>query len=409
MYESGLGMQFRETTAALRARGVRIDIADAEPAATPPDLVHLFDAPDHHTALRSFMRARALDKLAKKRVPIVSNPIYWNSDRFYDEGLPEADPPTGDGAELEQMLRDSRRHAERAAQRVFFRNAAVLIAMSPSERDLLVRDFDVARERICLATDGIAPVFAGASPDAFTQAYGVQDFVLCAARIEIRKNQWGLVRALREEPLTLVFAGATLSGEYLARCQAEADGGRATMLFLPSLGKELLASAYAAARVHALASWADCAPFTPLEAAVAGCGIAMSRETGARDYFGDEAHYFDPARLDEMRDAVRAAMETPPPDGLRERLQRECTWDRCAEQTLDAYERAKELGNPDADDGYREDMEEALIAMSEYAQLQEKARAQLWREKSLLAQERDAYANGRMMRTLRQLQELGKR
>jgi glycosyltransferase involved in cell wall biosynthesis len=408
MYESGLGMQFRKTTGALRARGVRIDIADAEPATTAPDIIHLFDAPDHHTALRSLMRARAAAKLGTKPVPIVSNPIYCNSDRFYDEGLPEADPPTGEGAELEQMLRDTRRHAERAAQRVLFRNAAVLIAMSESEAELLVRDFGVERERICLATDGIAPEFANATPDAFTNKYGIREFVLCAARIEIRKNQWGLIRALRDEPITLVFAGETLAQDYRARCERAAEGGHARVVFLPSLGTAMLASAYAAARAHALASWADCAPFTPLEAAVAGCGIAMSRESGARDYFKDTAQYFDPARLDEIKSAVGAAMETRTSDTLRERLAQECTWERCAEQTCEAYQRAQQLGNPDSDAGYRDDVEAALDAMSEYAQLQEKARAQLWREKVLLAQERDAYANGRMMKALKRLQTSNK-
>lgn len=398
---SGLGMQFRETCRALRAQGEHITLA-TETSLVTPNIVHLFDAPDIFFALHSFAQARA------HHAPIVVNPIYWNSDRFYAEGLPQADPPQGAGAELEQQLRDALRHAERAAQRVLFRHATALIAMSPSEKELLARDFEVPRERICIATDGIDARFASATPNAFVEKYGVRDFVLCAARVEIRKNQWNLVRALREENVTLVFAGETLAPSYRALCEHAARGGRVRVLFLDALDTEMLASAYAAARVHTLASWHDCAPFTPLEAAVARCSIAMSTESGARDYFQNDAHYFDPAHLDEIRNAVRAAMDTRPAPTLRERLLRDCTWTRCAEQTRAAYTHAQQLNNPFDADTYATDLENALRAFAGYARLQEYARAELWRENSALAQQRDAYANGRVMRVLNQLNHIVK-
>lgn len=395
---SGLGAQFRETIAALAAQGVQIAVAPEKTVSCSPDLVHLFDAPDIFTCLASFLDARVLDK------PIVVNPIYWNSERFYAEGLPQADPPQGDAAELEQGLRDAFQRAERAIQRVVFRHTAVLIAMSPGERDLLAHDFEIDPARICVAMDGINPLFASATADAFVKQYGVRDFVFCAARLEIRKNQWALLRALRDEDLTLVLAGETLAPAYQARCEHAAQGGRARVLFLPSLDAVMLASAYAAARVHALASWYDCAPFTPLEAAAAGCAIAMSNASGARDYFKDEAHYFDPADLDGIRTAVRAALDAPPSSALRERLVRECTWANCAEQTRAAYARAQRLGNPRDEGTYHADLEHALAALARYARVQEEARGELWREKSEIAAARDAYANGRVMRIVNRLQ-----
>lgn len=395
---SGLGAQFRETCAALTAQGVEITLNSEKIAACTPDVAHLFDAPDIFTSLASFLAARTLGK------PIVVNPIYWNADRFYAEGLPQADPPQEDGAHLEQELRDAMRDAERAVQRVVFRHVAVLIAMSKGEAELLVHDFAIDRERICVAKNGINARFANTTADAFVKQYGVRDFVFCAARIEIRKNQWALVRALRDENVALICAGETLAPAYRELCERAAQGGRARVIFLPSLDTEMLGSAYAAARVHALASWYDCAPFTPLEAAVANCAIAMSSASGARDYFRDEAHYFDPADLEGIRGAVRAALDTSPPPALRERLLRECTWTRCAEQTRDAYARAQELDNPGDDGTYQADLEQALGALVSYARLQEEARAELWREKTDLAAARDAYANGRVMRMLNRLQ-----
>ena len=396
---SGLGYQFRETTAALAAQGVSITLAQ-DANTTRQDVIHLFDAPDIFTNLQSFVRARAL------AAPIVVNPIYWNPDRFYKEGLLQADPPQGASAELEQQLRDARQNAERAIQRVVFRHSAVLIAMSPSEANLLERDFGVDRERICLATDGVNSMFANAKPDAFVAKYGARDFVFCAARIEIRKNQLSLVRALRDESVTLVFAGEALAPSYRALCETAAQGGRLRVLFLPALAPDELASAYTAARVHALASWCDCAPFTPLEAVLANCSLAMSSESGARDYLENDAHYFDPADLRGIRDAVRAALDTPPSNTLRERLLQNCTWTRCAEQTRDTYNHALALKNLADDATYHADLEQALAAMSDYARLEEESHAALWREKAETANTLYAYANGRLMKTLNALRQI---
>lgn len=402
-HDSGLGEQFRQTTAALTAQNVHITRSSEIAPAPKFDLIHLFDAPDLFTALQSFVRARTFN------APIVVSPNYWNPTRFYEEGLAQADPPQGRSAELEIELRAAWRHAEHAAQRVLFRHAAGLIALSPSEATQLTRDFDVTSVRVILACNGVNPLFANATPDAFEKMYGLRDFVFCAARIEIRKNQWNLIRALREELLTLVFAGETLAPGYRTRCEREAQGGRARVIFLPPLDPEMLASAYAAARVHALASWHDCVALTPLEAAVAGCSIALSQEAGARDYLQTDAHYFDPANRKEIRNAVCASMNTPASPKLRERILNDYTWTRAAEQTRAAYEHALTLGNPTDTASYRADLENALAAFADYARLQDHARAELWREKMELTRVRDAYAQGRVMRLLNQLANLTSR
>lgn len=394
---SGLGVQFRETATALESLGVAVEVA--APAAAPrakPDVAHLLDAPDVYAATASLMRARALG------LPIVISPVYWDPDRFYAQGLPEADPPQGPGAAMEQERREAARAVERAAQVLLFRRAAVLLAQSPGEAALLQRDFAIPPERISIAPPGVRAEFWNATSDAFHAAYGLRDFVFCAARVEIRKNQLTLVRALRQEPLTLVFAGETLAPGYQQLCVETAAGGRARVVFLPSLDPALLASAYAAARVHALASWYDCVALTPLEAAAGGCAIALSSECGARDYLLDDAFYFEPGDPAAAREAVHAALNTPPPDSLRARLADACTWARTGEQTRAAYAQAQRLGNPD-ETGYAADLEQLTAALACLARLQEQAHAALWREKTELGEMVRGYASGRVMRLLNAL------
>lgn len=397
---SGLGELYRLTTDALRALGVEIVLADAAPAMLKPDLVHLFDAPDIFTALPSLIRAHAYG------APICITPIYWNTERFYREGLPQADPPQGPHAAAEHDLRNAYERAERAAQRALFTHAATLNPSSDAETALLRRDFDIAPERTMTAWSGVKPLFATATADLFAEKYGLRDFVLCAARFEIRKNQLALVRALRDEPLTLVFAGGTLAPGYRALCEQIASGGRVKLIFLPFLPPEELASAGAAARVHALMSWYDCAPQAVLEAAVTRCRIVVTTESGIRDYLNPDAEVCDPADNDAIRRAVLTAMETARTDTLREHILQNYSWERSGEQTLAAYQRALDLGNPTDNAQQTAALAGALATMAELAGLQEQARARLWQEKESLARVVDGYANGRVMRALNALRRI---
>ena len=401
-HASGLGEHFRLTAEALRARGVEIVLASAQSDDFKPDLVHLFDTPDIFAALPNLFRAR------KYGVPIFITPIYWNTKRFYREGLPQADPPQGAHAETEQKTREAFQCAEYAAQRALFLHAAMLNTSSNAESQLLARDFGIAPERAMVAWSGVKPLFADATAALFAQKYNLRDFVLCAARFEIRKNQLALVRALRDEPLTLVFVGGTLAPGYRTLCEQYAQGGRVRLVFLPFLPPDELASAGAAARVHTLMSWYDCAPQAVLEAAVTRCHIVVTTESGIRDYLNDDAQFCDPADVGAIQNAILTAMSSARTDALRKHILQNFSWARSGEQTLAAYHQALALGNPNNAAQQAEALEQALAAMAEFAGLQEQARAQLWQEKETLARIVKDYANGRVMRALNRLQRITK-
>jgi hypothetical protein len=170
--------------------------------------------------------------------------------------------------------------------------------------------------------------------------------------------------------------------------------------FLPALAPEELASAYAAAKVHALVSWYDCAPNSALEAAAAGCNIVLTTESGAHDYFHKAAWYCDPGDLKAMRDAVRAALNAPRQPELRASVIAAHTWENAARLTREAYERALSLEPRLADENFHHDLEKATTALAQLLPLVEKSRAALWQEKSELAQTVVGYRNGRVMRLL---------
>ena len=51
------------------------------------------------------------------------------------------------------------------------------------------------------------PIYEKIPADQFTQRYGFKDFILCVGRIEPRKNQLNIIRALRGIKSDIVFIG----------------------------------------------------------------------------------------------------------------------------------------------------------------------------------------------------------
>ncbi|MGI5865864.1 MAG: glycosyltransferase, partial [Myxococcales bacterium] len=164
-------------------------------------------------------------------------------------------------------------------------------------------------------------------------------YVLCAGRIEPRKNQLALVEALADfhTPLVLVGDPGPMHGAYFRRLQRAA--GPLTVL-LPAHPREELFSLYAGAEAHVAPAWYETPGLVSLEAAAAGARVVTTDRGSTREYFGKEAFYLDPGDKRSIREAVEKALAAPKTEALRDRVLREFTWRRAAEQTLDAYERA---------------------------------------------------------------------
>ena len=181
--------------------------------------------------------------------------------------------------------------------------------------------------------------FGNTSPDWFASTYGIKDFVLCVGRIEARKNQAMLLYSLRECNVPVVFIGQAGEPDYEQLCRALAPRGT---LFINQLNRNELASAYAAARVCVLASWAEGASLSNLEAAAARCPLVVSNRASEFEYFGDGVRYCNPANWRSIAEAVINAMasfdaEKGKREELRNRLMSTCTWEAAAGATVSAY------------------------------------------------------------------------
>ncbi len=226
-------------------------------------------------------------------------------------------------------------------------------AVSNREIQMLAQISRASSIPFSITSHGVnAELLHAASIDLFHSRFGLRDFILCVGAIDRRKNQLTLIEALKGDDLPLVLIGPSFEPDYLAACK-KAGGDWVT--FTDRLPSELVASAYQAASVHVLPSFAEGAALANLEAAVAGCPMVVSNRSSEFEYFGERPYYCTPNDPGSIREAVLLARKSGRTDerwaALRKHVEDHFTWKKTAEQTLAVYERvlAKKSKAPSTD------------------------------------------------------------
>ncbi len=214
----------------------------------------------------------------------------------------------------------------------------LLFPNSQTEAEQLTRFFCVPKEKIFIVPNGVDPKFQDATPDLFIDAYGLKDFILCIGRIEPRKNQLNMIRALKGSRVPLVFIGDFVREyrSYYEACRWEAGDNVYFLGALPH-DSELLASAYAACNTFLLASWLETPGLAALEAALAGAKVVITDQGATREYFQDHVTYVTPDRLDQIRRRALEAFEKPKDVRLQEHIRQNYLWKHVARKTLEGY------------------------------------------------------------------------
>ncbi|WP_239448933.1 glycosyltransferase family 4 protein [Mediterranea sp. An20] len=166
-----------------------------------------------------------------------------------------------------------------------------------------------------------------------------RDCILCVSRIEGRKNQLNIIRAVKGLPYKFVFVGKAGANfkKYYEECKNEATNN---MFFLGQIDHEKLPQLYKLAKVHILASWMETPGLSSLEAAIMRTNIVVTKKGDTEDYFGEYAFYCEPDDLTSIRNSIIQAFKSPFRYELLEKIRMKYKWEDTALATLQGYKLA---------------------------------------------------------------------
>lgn len=165
-----------------------------------------------------------------------------------------------------------------------------------------------------------------------------RDHVLCVGRIEGRKNQLNLIKALSNTGLQLTIIGkpSPNHSSYYNECRKLASLTK-NIHFIEHIDHTQLVSIYKAAKVHVLPSWFETTGLSSLEAGAMNCNLVVTKKGDTEEYFQDLVYYCQPDCTNSIRESVFAAYNSPINRHLSSMIKKTYTWNRCAHETFDAY------------------------------------------------------------------------
>jgi glycosyltransferase involved in cell wall biosynthesis len=166
------------------------------------------------------------------------------------------------------------------------------------------------------------------------------DYVLCVGRIELRKNQHNLVRAVqllreRGRQIGLVLLGA--ADEAYVKLWWEKETMGEFVQFLPHSSPPVVYALMKGCRVYAQPSFYETPGLASLEAAALGCPLVVGNLGAEREYFDDMAYYCDPRSPESITDALEQALTGGANPLLRATVREKYTYSQAAEDALAQY------------------------------------------------------------------------
>jgi glycosyltransferase involved in cell wall biosynthesis len=162
--------------------------------------------------------------------------------------------------------------------------------------------------------------------------------VICVARIEGRKNQTNLIKALNNTKYELLIIGAPAPNQlsYYQECRELAASN---VHFIEHATQEELVNYYQRAKVHVLPSWFETTGLSSLEAAAMGCNIVITDKGDTKEYFGNHAIYCLPSSPESIYASVEKASLLPRDKILQSKIATHYTWQQASLCTAQGYKK----------------------------------------------------------------------
>lgn len=340
-------IQIDMTSKYLRLAGISVDIcfADSSPLYHNYDLIHFFNIirPDDilphirhdipFVVSSIFVDYAEYEKINRKGFAGMAFNILSQGQIEYAKAIARHFK-NGDKIKSRYYLLNG----HKAAVRYIASRAKLLLPNSDSEYERLSEYIDIRLpyKKVVNAID--SSIFdLNVEPDE-----RFKDHVLCVGRIEGRKNQLNLIRALMGSNVQLTIIGKPSPNhiKYYEDCKRLGDSVK-NIRFVNHISHYELVKIYKAARVHVLPSWFETTGLSSLEAGVMECNVVVTKKGDTEEYFNDMAFYCEPDDVSSIRNAVLEAFYAPINKSLRSFILENYTWQQAAKQTAEAYNSIK--------------------------------------------------------------------
>lgn len=215
------------------------------------------------------------------------------------------------------------------------KNARMLLPNSENEYRRLERDYHLSQKYMVVPN--------GFNPTIFKNKENLErNIILCVGRIEGRKNQLNVIKALKNTQYQVIFIGAPAPNQkkYVQACKNEATEN---IQFIDHIEQSQLINYYQRAKVHVLASWFETTGLSNLEAAAMGCNIVVANRGDVKDYFGENVYYCEPDDIDSIKENIVKAYNAPTNDVFQKVIFDKFTWEKAGTKTLEAYQKILHL------------------------------------------------------------------
>ncbi len=349
-------IQILKTKEYLGKLGVRIDIStELEPDLREYDLVHVFNLMRPQEV---YLQIKNAKRQHKKVALSTIYGLYTEYERKGRGGIIQRFTKTLNPCQIEYLKvlargiknNEIHRGALNILTKGYFGSLKEIITMvdvllpnSQSEMYRIRQDFDLNNPSYSIVPNAVdLQLFDYDKTQISDKVKKYIDCILCVSRIEGRKSQLNLVKALKGSPYHLVLIGKPAPNhiKYYNKVKQEAGNN---VTFLDYIPHNKLPEYYKLAKVHALVSWMETPGLSSLEAGVMKCNVVATRKGDTEEYFGDYAFYCKPGDINSIREAITNAYDTPFSEKFRQYISENFTWSKAAVKTLEAYKKVIEF------------------------------------------------------------------
>ncbi len=347
-------VQLEKTKAELEKLGVEVDFSlEFEPDLSKYDLVHLSNVTRIQETYLHVLNAKRQGK------PIALSTIYWPMEEFEKNGQIGLRKFINSHLSIdrEEKIKAFARYIKDKnsrnistknlwkigytnMQKYVVNNVDYFLPNSEMEMDAFCESFGIKKANYKVIPNAIDANIAKKQEDADVpqELELYRDAIICVGRIEPRKNQLSLVKALDQSGYKLVLVGAVSNNQkkYYSAIKKIMDRNP-DFHYIPSVENSKLYQLYKVCRVSTLPSWLDTPGLVSLEAGAMGCNLAISSKGSTTEYFSDYAEYCLPDDIPGIKKAIDNAYAKEKNNQLKQRILKNYTWEIAGRKTLEAY------------------------------------------------------------------------